>query len=60
MLVLQISGLVCYSVPLGYPLISARAIIIISTYAERKVSVPVGYTLMVYKKYVSYKLISVN
>ena len=43
MLVLQISGLVCYSVPLGYSLISARAIIIISTYAERKVSVPVGY-----------------
>ena len=44
MLVLQISGLVCYSVPLGYPLISARAIIIISTYAERKVSAPLGYS----------------
>lgn len=44
MIVLQISGLVCYSIPLGYPLISARAIIIISTYTEWEVSVPVDYT----------------
>lgn len=37
---------VCFSVPLGYPLISARAIIIISTYAEREVSAPVSYGSM--------------
>ena len=45
---------VCYSVPLGYPLISAHAIIIISTYAERKASVPVAidlkYTILARKQ----------
>lgn len=46
MLILQISGLVCYSVPLGYLRISACAIIIISTYAERKASAPVVYGFM--------------
>lgn len=46
MLVLQLSGLVCYSVPIGYLPISICAIIIISTHAERKVGVSLDYSFM--------------
>lgn len=44
---MQISELVSYSVPIEFPLISARAIIIISTYVERKVSAPIAYGLLI-------------
>ncbi len=42
----QISGLLCYSVPKGYAVIVARAIMLKRTCTERFTGAPLDYSLM--------------